>query len=297
MKIEIYSEGTRRLLFTLFDSTKKQKTNVFRVHHHPELELGYIYDGNGDYILENETYSAEAGNLFLVRPNEQHCVPTIYSKELSSFNIYLPSFFLWNVASEYVEPGKLRMLISGEVPIEHRFTGHGDILDELRSLCMSEDAAEASRHRIRLLVTRLVVSVASELPDAPDSDSFLGSVVLHQNDIQDAIVFINDNLTEPITLDDLAKSAGMSRSHFSTIFRRVTGVSPYEYLLLRRIECAVGMLRDSEVTILEIAQSCGFRNLANFNKAFRKITNMAPSDYRASKRQGLTGNIDQERKP
>ena len=37
MKIEIYSEGTHRLLFTLFDSTKKQKNNAFRVHHHPEL--------------------------------------------------------------------------------------------------------------------------------------------------------------------------------------------------------------------------------------------------------------------
>ena len=42
MKIEIYSEGTRQLLFTLFDSTKKRKTNAFRVHKHPELELGYI---------------------------------------------------------------------------------------------------------------------------------------------------------------------------------------------------------------------------------------------------------------
>lgn len=46
MKIEIYSEGTRQLLFTLFDSTKKRKTNAFRVHKHPELELGYITGGS-----------------------------------------------------------------------------------------------------------------------------------------------------------------------------------------------------------------------------------------------------------
>lgn len=47
MKIEIYSEGTRQLLFTLFDSTKKRKTNAFRIHKHPELELGYITGGSG----------------------------------------------------------------------------------------------------------------------------------------------------------------------------------------------------------------------------------------------------------
>ena len=48
MKIEIYSEGTRQLLFTLFDSKKNRKTNAFRVHKHPELELGYITGGSGD---------------------------------------------------------------------------------------------------------------------------------------------------------------------------------------------------------------------------------------------------------
>ena len=72
MKIEIYSEGTRQLLFTLFDSKKNRKTNAFRVHKHPELELGYITGGSGDYILENRTYRAKSGDLFLVCPNEQH---------------------------------------------------------------------------------------------------------------------------------------------------------------------------------------------------------------------------------
>lgn len=64
MKYEIYSETSHRLLFTLFDSSKARKTDMYRVHHHPELELGYICRGKGDYRLEQERYTAEAGCMF-----------------------------------------------------------------------------------------------------------------------------------------------------------------------------------------------------------------------------------------
>lgn len=284
MKTEIYSEGTHQLLFTLFDSTKTRKTNVFRVHKHSEAELGFISGGSGDYILEDKSYRAEGGDLFLVRPNEQHCVPTIYSPELTSFNIYLSSYFLWNVCGEYVPPGRLRTLIGG-LPIEHRFKGRKELFDEIAGLSGSEESAYAARHRIRHLVLELTVGIAYELPE--DDDSLLMCAVMHQNDIQKAIDYINANLTDPITLDDIAKNTGMSRSHFSTVFRRVTGVSPYEYLLLQRIERAVGLLRTTDQTIIEVSQSCGFRNLANFNKAFKSTTHMTPSAYRASKREKL----------
>lgn len=285
MKIEIYSEGTRQLLFTLFDSKKNRKTNAFRVHKHPELELGYITGGSGDYILENRTYRAKSGDLFLVCPNEQHCVPTIDSPELTSFNIYLTSYFLWHIVSEYVDYGRLRMLINSADGLEHRLRGLGAQVCEIMELCENTVRAEASRHCIRFLVLRLVVGITSVIPESGDDSQLLMSAVTHRDDIQKAIGFINDNLTEPITLEEIAKSAGMSRSHFSTTFRDATGIPPYEYLLLQRIERAVGMLRNEDMTIIEVAQSCGFRNLANFNKAFRKITNMSPSGYRASKRK------------
>lgn len=177
------------------------------------------------------------------------------------------------------------MLINSADGLEHRLRGLGAQVCEIMELCENTVRAEASRHRIRFLVLRLVVGITSVIPESGDDSQLLMSAVTHRDDIQKAIGFINDNLTEPITLDDISKSAGMSRSHFSMVFRGLTGISPYEYLLLQRVERAVVILKNSDITILEVAQSCGFRNLENFNKAFRKITNMTPSDYRASKRK------------
>lgn len=79
-------------------------------------------------------------------------------------------------------------------------------------------------------------------------------------------------------------NAGLSRSHLSVLFKNVTGVSPYEYLLLQRIERAVRFLSDSDRTVIDIAQECGFRSLPNFNKAFKRVTGITPTDYRKSSR-------------
>jgi AraC-like DNA-binding protein len=286
MRNEIYTEISHKLIFTLFDSIKQQKSNMFRVHHHAELELGFMCEGEGLYILESENYEIHPGDLFLVRTNEQHCVPTIYTSELASYNIHINSYYLWSVCSEYIEPAKLRVLIGGNTPIKHRYFGREETFLKLKKL--SEDALR-NRFEIRRLVLELIQGIANEI-DLPENfidrneNSEDRIALLHLNDIQNAILFINENLTEPITLDDIARSANLSRSHLSTLFKHMTGITPYEYLILQRVEKAVVLLRETDTTILCAAQECGFNNLANFNKTFKKVTGMTPSDYRNSKR-------------
>lgn len=84
-----------------------------------------------------------------------------------------------------------------------------------------------------------------------------------------------------ITLEELAGIAHMSRSYFSTAFKRFNGISPWEYITSRRIELAKRYLRSSDCTMLEIATSCGYNNTVNFNRAFRQTTGRTPSEYRA----------------
>ena len=282
MKYEIYSETSHRLLFTLFDSSKAHKTDMYRVHHHPELELGYICRGEGDYRLEQERYTAEAGCMFLIRANEQHCVPTIYTPTLDSFNIYITSYYLWNVCSEYISPQRLKMLVGKKGDIPHKYIGKSEIFERIIELVPYED----KRFEIKRLLLELICGISDAFePETGDNDSGDRGVMLHMDEIQNAISYINDNLTEPLTLDNIARRANLSRSHLSVLFRQATGVTPYEYLILQRIEKSVELLSSSELTIIGIAQECGFRNLANFNKTFKKVTGMTPSDYRTSKQK------------
>ena len=77
----------------------------------------------------------------------------------------------------------------------------------------------------------------------------------------------------------------MNRAALSLHFKMVTGIAPYEYLVIRRIEYALNLLKETNMSIVEVPAHCGFNNLANFNRVFRKINGMTPSEYRKSRKQ------------
>ena len=72
----------------------------------------------------------------------------------------------------------------------------------------------------------------------------------------------------------------MSKTYFCTIFKKLNGISPWDYITIKRVEKSVEILKTSQDTVLEIALKCGFNNTANFNRAFKKVTGKVPGDYK-----------------
>ena len=92
--------------------------------------------------------------------------------------------------------------------------------------------------------------------------------------------YIAAHLSDEIRLEMLASIAGMSRHHFSELFRCNTGVSPYQYVIGQRVERGKQMLRDTDLSILEIGLATGFADQSHFTKTFRRIARVTPRDYR-----------------
>mgnify|MGYP002530571492 CR=1 FL=1 len=101
--------------------------------------------------------------------------------------------------------------------------------------------------------------------------------------ISRAMKFLDDNISEEFTLEDLAGQANLNRTYFITLFKKLNGVTPWEYITARRVELAKTYLREGRMSILQVATTCGFNNASNFNRAFKKVTGQPPSAYRASK--------------
>jgi AraC-like DNA-binding protein len=87
---------------------------------------------------------------------------------------------------------------------------------------------------------------------------------------------------QPLTVDDLAAAAGLSRAHFSREFRRAFGESPHGYLLTRRLERAAALLRSTDRSVAEICFSVGLRSVGSFTSSFTRTYGMPPTAYRAS---------------
>jgi AraC-like DNA-binding protein len=86
---------------------------------------------------------------------------------------------------------------------------------------------------------------------------------------------------EPLTVADLAKAAGLSRSHFSQQFRRAFGESPHAYLLTRRLERAASLLRNTDRSVADICLAVGLQGIGSFTTSFTRMHGMSPTAYRA----------------
>jgi transcriptional regulator GlxA family with amidase domain len=94
--------------------------------------------------------------------------------------------------------------------------------------------------------------------------------------------YVHERIGSPISLDDLASVAGVSRFHFHRQFRKSMGVTPHDYVLRARIEHAKALLTGSDLTIGEVSGAVGFADQSHFSNIFRKLTAMTPRGFRNS---------------
>jgi AraC-like DNA-binding protein len=98
--------------------------------------------------------------------------------------------------------------------------------------------------------------------------------LLRARDLADA------RYAEPLSVEDMANAAGLSKAHFSREFKREFGESPYSYLLTRRLERAAALLRATDRTIPDICLSVGLTSLGSFTTSFTRTFGLSPSAYR-----------------
>lgn len=156
-----------------------------------------------------------------------------------------------------------------------RFAPNGAILalsHVLRQACLGQRSfspIEASTLE-HLLAAHIVGGIASAR----------GGGRLRPASLQRVLDRIEDELDQPLTLDQLAGEACLSAFHFARCFKRTTGIAPYEYVLARKIECAKRQLMTTQRSVADIATSLGFENLHHFRRQFRTQLGVLPSTLR-----------------
>jgi AraC family transcriptional regulator len=192
---------------------------------------------------------------------------------LSVLQLYLPQTTLNHVAQEAdtTAPGDL---------VER--TAHPDSITS-RLLLSAADALEGSaaldalfRHQLTdLLATRLLSAYAGSPATFRPAIGGLSPKVLGR-----AIERLRSDSDADVSLAALAADAGLSRFHFCRAFKESTGLSPHAWLRQYRLEQAMNMLRDSNVSIVSVAAELGYSSQTAFAAAFRKLTGESPSDWR-----------------
>ncbi|MEE1043577.1 MAG: AraC family transcriptional regulator [Clostridia bacterium] len=98
--------------------------------------------------------------------------------------------------------------------------------------------------------------------------------------IQGAERFMNENITNKIGLKDVAESVHLSPNYFHTLFTSMTGCTPHDYLMTKRLNYAKDLIMTSDHDMMTIAMLSGFGSQSYFNYYFKKATGLSPSKYR-----------------
>ena len=150
------------------------------------------------------------------------------------------------------------------------------------------DEAASSRPGAETIVERLteiflVQLVRAHCSDSPPRTGMLAA--MFDRRLAAALSVIHTRWSEPLTLPDLARAAGMSRSTFAGRFRATAQVSPMVYLARWRLLKARDMLADHTLSIAQVAAACGHRSTEGFSRAFKRAYDESPTELRRTARE------------
>ncbi len=272
----IYDADNRFVMKSYF-STASVRYNEFRIHHHAECELCAILSGEGVYQVKDKRYDFSQGSVFLFSGDEEHCITDIFS-QCEILNIHFTPRILWSE-----DLCLSRIFFARNKNYQNKINPHSpitpaifDTIQEIEKECSQKSSGYRSMAKYKLLwiITQLVREY-NYVDNSINYSGYRNSI----NSIDTALHFIDENLTKNITLTEIAKHVAMNPSYFSIIFKKLNGISLWDYITAKRIELAIDLLKNTNMTKLDIALQCGFNSSSNFYKAFSKVTGKQPSDY------------------
>ena len=248
-------------------------------HYHPEIEINFIHKGKGyKRMIGDHTGEIDDLELVIVGPNLPHCWANYRCKNKRTHEIVIQfnqDFFSQSLMTKNIlKP--ISLLIN----------------DSIKGILFSRETAEKLKddfinlHKMDSFESFItVMKILNELAIAEEktllSSYSIEGESFEENDKMKIIYdYLHKNFENKITLSSIASLVNMSNVTFNRFIKKRTGKTFVNYLNEIRISYAVRWLMEKNLSISEIAFETGFNNIANFNKVFKSIKKVTPSEFR-----------------
>lgn len=259
-------------------------------HSHEFIEYCYVAQGRGYHHIENETFPVHKGMLYVIPVGVSHVfrpsTPDSAGEPLIVYNCLfdthmverLSPILLDNPVQEHLEGlgGNEKSTASSYFKVFDLDGSAESIMQRLYREMSVPSIGSATM--LISLVGQLVITVYRLKYGEADKRS------VDAADFTSVIQYIEQHLSEPITLSDLAQMSRWSNRHLQRLFAKHSGQSFGSYLQNARIQRSCEWLRSSSHKVSVIAELVGYRDIDSFNAVFKKIVGQSPSEYRSLQR-------------
>lgn len=263
----IYYDGD---IFVKYERTKSVENVNYSMHTHELYELYYFLDGVATFRVEGNTYHLQPGDVMLFNISEAHTIEVLpgHPYERVAINFSREVF-------DSIDP--LRLL---QRPFCEREAGKGNLLrpkdfkTKFFEGCIQKIIAE--KNDIRFQTLTILPALLNEVSVAYFSKK-------SHNDTQEESIasrisnYINRNLTEPLSVTEIAERFYMSKSRLHTVFKEALGSSVWNYITVKRLLLARQLLHTGGKPT-EVFLKCGFNDYTAFFRAYRKQFGVSPKE-------------------
>ncbi len=292
---EISLHGTKSFPCAFYQTRSVGKGTLVKHHWHDEVEILYFFGGEFRLEINMEQFFVHSEALYFINPGELH---SIYKEQAGSpgedavvFSLDILSFDSYDAAQmRLIQPirnGNMRfprcllpthpgflsvrdafldtMQSFGHRPDESDVPGNGAVTDDLTNQLFIKSSL--------LHILAVLSSYRLFTPTEKNLDKRVEG-------IKTVLTYIRENYKEKIYIQDLAEQVHMNEQYFCRFFKKSIGRSPMEYLNEYRIKQAMRLLKETDLPVMEVCLECGYNNLGNFLRAFKKHTETTPLKYR-----------------
>lgn len=261
--------------FSIAHLYKEEKS--MSIHIHNCYEIYYSISGGKQFLIDNKFYDIKPGDLFVINQFESHYISQL--DKIVHERIVIS-----------IHPEFLKSCCTNNTNLDFCFSTRDNSFSHKISLNKDEQSrfiyfinkilaadgfgADIIEHASFLeLMTFLNKIYIRNHTNLIDNFSYK-----YNNQVDSIIEYINDNIMNEISIDDLANNFFLSNSYICRIFKATTGTTINKYITARRISIAKSLLSNGE-SVNVVCEKCGFNDYSNFLKTFKKAVGISPKKY------------------
>lgn len=263
---------------TIWYCSRVRDSRLVHYHSHKNIEIAFVLAGNGQYFVDGQTFDVKQGDMLIFNPGVMHqSIVSDPSDPTIEFVCGFSDIHLHDMPEN-------RIVLPGTSPILSLTSENKREISRCCYEIIEENSSsepgryymiQAQLMRMLVLIFRSIKGHKENEVEGVNFESYSKGYV-----VKNILAYLNENYSQHISLDQIAKNMYLSPVYISKIFKEKTGDSPINYLIHVRLEKAKEMLEDGRESIRTIANLVGYDDVYHFSKLFKKHFGVSPMYYR-----------------
>ena len=251
--------------------TKRIKSNKY-------YKILFVFSGDCNLNLNNQSQRCSTDNIILISPNNFIDIESKSKQLLVIYELSVTTELLDKLSDEETDLVKSFNTVPFECAVIDASTETTMLIKNIlkKLVCLKEDSSEfANNLYIKSMLSIVLVLILRSCIYAEPKQKIKKSKLFL---IDDIFSYINNHITEEISLDDLEREFYVSKFHISREFKKATGITLHRYIVKAKLDLCKKLIEEGN-TIIDVAHICGIGSYNNLFRAFKKEFGITPKEY------------------